>query len=466
MFDTYDAVLTSMEESKPELIKLLEAHIDLESLIPEGFYRAFYKSTGREHSYHLVSFLWFFILKKLFSIGLVSQMILILNCSKELRDLCGFDKVPGQSRFSEFCKNYCAWIEKFFEHLVEVTEPICREIDAKKADYLIYDTTGIEPPVAENNPKFFNSKLKQAKQSAKVNPELNPYKLVYGLLPDQSETNPDARQQYINGHYAYAMKAGIVTNGLGVVRAISFFDNDFRSKHPEVVTPKSDDPDKDKEIGDSVSLKPVVNDFFDAHPDFHYGTFIGDSAFDSYDNYSFLRKMEFHRVCVPLNPRNSASSNETANGVPCCPADGTPFIRLGRSGGRNRSERIKWVCPKSERIPGTAQRVCTCEHPCTSAKTGKFAYTYPDDARDFRACPGIQRNTEHWDNLYRHRVMIERTIFLLKDSFALDETKSFRTVTLKADLFFAGIAQLLGVILAEKLHRPEFFKSVKKLLAA
>ena len=41
MFDTYDAVLTSMEESKPELIKLLEAHIDLESLIPEGFYRAF-----------------------------------------------------------------------------------------------------------------------------------------------------------------------------------------------------------------------------------------------------------------------------------------------------------------------------------------------------------------------------------------------------------------------------------------
>ena len=32
--------------------------------------------------------------------------------------------------------------------------------------------------------------------------------------------------------------------------------------------------------------------------------------------------------------------------------------------------------------------------------------------------------------------------------------------------FFAGIAQLLGVILAEKLHRPESFKSVKKLLAA
>ena len=50
-----------------------------------------------------------------------------------------------------------------FNKLVEITEPICREIDKKKADYLIYDTTGFESYVTKNNPKFFNSKLKQAK---------------------------------------------------------------------------------------------------------------------------------------------------------------------------------------------------------------------------------------------------------------------------------------------------------------
>jgi len=50
-----------------------------------------------------------------------------------------------------------------FNKVVDITEPICREIDKKKADYLIYDTTGFEPYVAENNPKFFNAKLKQAK---------------------------------------------------------------------------------------------------------------------------------------------------------------------------------------------------------------------------------------------------------------------------------------------------------------
>lgn len=50
-----------------------------------------------------------------------------------------------------------------FEALVDLTDPICRKINVKKADYLVYDTTGIELPVAENNPKFFNTKLKAAK---------------------------------------------------------------------------------------------------------------------------------------------------------------------------------------------------------------------------------------------------------------------------------------------------------------
>ena len=107
-----------------------------------------------------------------------------------------------------------------FYSLVDVTEPICKEISEKKSQYLIYDTTGIEPKVKENNPKFLNTKLKEAKKIAKSNPDVDPYKLVYLLLPDEAEKAPMARQQYINGHYCYSYKAGIVTNGLGIVRRI------------------------------------------------------------------------------------------------------------------------------------------------------------------------------------------------------------------------------------------------------
>ena len=65
-------------------------------------------------------------------------------------------------------------------------------------------------------------------------------------------------------------------------------DDDFKQQHPElIVEKKSDSPDEDKSISDSSSLKPILFDFFVRHPDFHPLTFLGDSAFDSYDTVSY-----------------------------------------------------------------------------------------------------------------------------------------------------------------------------------
>lgn len=217
---------------------------------------------GRNHIYHLESFLWFVILKKIFGLSQNTQLINILKCSRELRDLCGFEKVPDASQITRFYQNYCDHIVAMFERLVDLTEPICRKINSKKADYLIYDTTGVEANVSENNPKFFNTKLKEAKKLAKGNESFNPYASVYHLLPSESKTNPEIRHQYVNGHFCYAAKAGILTNGLGIVRHISLFDSKFREKHPETITKKTDNPDTDKEIGDSVALRPILSDFF------------------------------------------------------------------------------------------------------------------------------------------------------------------------------------------------------------
>lgn len=464
LYDIYCGVSESIEANKPELVKLLEEHIDFDGIIPSVFKSAFYSRMGRKHRYHLESFVRSLVLQKILGISTDSLLISILKCSRELRDFCGFDKVPDTSQFTRFRENYDDYLKLMFENLVDLTEPICREIDEKKADYLIYDTSGIELPVKENNPKFFNTKLKSAKKLAKSNTNYDPYKCVYNLMPGASQTNPDARLQYINGHFCYALKAGIVTNGLGIPRHISVFDDDFRKKHPEIVEKKSDNPDCDKEIGDSTSLKPVLNDFYETHKKLRYKTFIGDSAFDSYDNYSMLKNdLKFERACIPLNLRNSKSQNASFNeyGTPICPADGTEFFYLGKSGGEHRSVRFKWVCRKSEQRGNT--RVCTCEHPCTDSSYGRCVYTYPD--KDFRFYPGIPRETEHWDNLYRHRVVIERSINLMKDTFVLDSRKSHRTVSAKADIFLTGIVQLIGVLLADSIHQRKLYKSIRKMIA-
>lgn len=383
LFDTYTDVLDSMKEKKSELINLLEEYIDFDTIIPYQFKYAYYKRYGRKHINSLESFIRALFLQRLLGMKQNKQLLILLRFSKELRDFCGFEKLPDAPQITRFKKQFCDYIELMFYSLVDVTEPICKEIDAKKSQYLIYDTTGIEPKVKENNPKFLNTKLKEAKKLAKFNPDVDPYKLVYSLLPEEAAKAPMARQQYINGHYCYSYKAGIVTDGLGIVRHISFFDQNFRTKHPEIVTPKSDNPDKDKEIADSVSLKPVLSDFFNTHYNFSYTTFLGDSAFDSYDNYSMLKNdFHFSRACIPLNQRNSISYHTTFNqyGNPVCPLDGTQFTCLGKSGGENRSLRIKWVCPKS--IQNGSKRICICDTPCTTSSYGKCTYTYPD--KNFR----------------------------------------------------------------------------------
>ena len=99
----------------------------------------------------------------------------------------------------------------------------------------------------------------------------------------------------------------------------------------------------------------------------------------------------------------------------------------------------------------------------TNAWYGKCVYTYPD--KDFRLYPGVPRNTEHWGHIYKHRVTVERTINLLKDTFALADNRSFSVVTLKADLFLSDIVQLIGVILADKLNKHRLYKSIRKLIA-
>ena len=197
MWDIYNGVSEAIEQHKPQLIRLLEEHIDFDKLIPV---LAFYRHMGRKHKYHLESYIRAFVVQKLLGIPRDTLLLSVLRLSAELRDFCGFDKVPDASQLTRFRENYKSYLAEMFEHLVDLTESICREINAKKADYFIYDTTGIELPVAENNPKFFNSKLREAKKLAKSNPNFDPptrtpassISTVISAMPPSSASSPTA----------------------------------------------------------------------------------------------------------------------------------------------------------------------------------------------------------------------------------------------------------------------------------
>lgn len=479
--DIYTDCQTIQETDKPEFLSLLEKHINLQTLIPKSFYSSYYSWRGRPRGYPLQSMLWALILQKIFTIPTDALLLVFLHYSKPLREFCGFDKVPDASKITRFKQDFISDLQAFFDNLVDLTEPICQAIDSAKADMTIFDSSGIEAWVKENNHKYANRIIKQLKSYAKAmnfDKSYDPYKAAYGSMPSCASTNPEIKQLYINGHFCYVYKFGIVTNGLGIVRHISFYNKAFLSAHPEIIVEKkSDSPDEDKSVHDARLLIPTLTDFFKKHPLINPKTFLGDSAFDSAAIYrdlltgeTFGENRRFQKAYIPLNQRSgleNADYSINENGVPCCPNNPKlPMIPENMSKRRNGITRFKFVCPKMKWTKddnGKYRRVTLCDNPCTPSLSGRMVYVYPE--KDLRACPGTVRGTNEWNDNYKIRCVAEQTINHFKDNLCVAGHRTQNQKTLHADLLIAGIAQLISVVLADKIHKRQFIRSVKPLVA-
>ncbi len=290
--DVYAGCLEPFENDKPKFLSMLEEHLDIDALIPLSFKMHFRNHTGRPRGYSLSAFVLALIIQRIFSIQTDSLLIVFLTYSREIREFCGFDKVPDASKFTRFKQNFKDDLKTMFDNLVDLTEPICQDIDSKLASMTIFDTSGIEVYVQENNPKFINAlikKLKAWKATKGLDDSYDPYKAAYGSMPTHAEADPAIKQMYINGHFCYSYKFGMITNGFGIVRDLNFYDENYYLEHPEIqVYKKEDSPDEDKSLADSKALLPTLRGFFEKHPLIKPSVFLGDSAFDSIDIYNEL----------------------------------------------------------------------------------------------------------------------------------------------------------------------------------
>lgn len=293
--DIFEDCQEFYESDKPHFLTLLENHIDLDEIVPISFRRHYYASTGRNRKYPLNAMLWALIIQRLFSIPTDSLLLIFLHYSRHLREFCGFTKVPDASKITRFKQDFLDDLQSVFDNLVDVTEPICRDIDNNLASMLLFDTSGIEAYVTENNPKYANRIIKQLKS---------------------------------------------------------------------------------------------------------YAT-------------------------------------------------------------------MKFVCPKMKweynRTVKSKRRVCHCDNPCTTSSCGRMIYVYPE--KNLRAYPGVERGSREWDDTYKIRVNVEKSINHFKGSFCVANRKTTNEKTLHADLLLAGISQLLTVAVADKINQRQHIRSLKSFIA-
>ncbi|MBV4422110.1 transposase [Clostridium tyrobutyricum] len=477
--DIFSDCKEKFENNKPQFLSLLENTINLDDLVPVSFINHFYASTGRPRKYKLYAMLRALILQRIFSIPKDSLLIIFLKYSQELRDFCGFLKVPDASKFTRFKQNFILDLQLMFDNLVDITEPICQQINEKLASMAIFDTSGIEAFVTENNPKYANRIIKQLKTFKKLNglgDSYDPYKAAYGAMPSHAGANPAVQQMYINGHFCYAFKFGIVTNGLGIVRDISFYNKNFLKNHPDIVVEKkSNSPDEDKSLADAKALIPVLKDFFKKHLLINPKIFLGDAAFDSIEIYScLLQELKFEKAYIPLRTKIVSQGSDSdcplnEDGIPCCPHDHSlPMRREGsKTHLRSGIPTMKFVCPKMKWIYNKetkkSKRVTLCENPCTKSACGRMFYIYPE--KNLRAYPGTTRGSEEWNCTYKIRSAVEKSIENFKHSHCIADRRTQNEKTLHADLLLAGITQLITVVIADKVHKYEYIRSLKPLIA-
>ena len=474
IFNQYHSLVIDSYENPSNFFKALKKHFDIDVFIPNSFKKAYYSKSGRNREFSLKSMLCALLIKHFLRLPKNTILLTFLHFSKELRyDFCQFyDKLPNESVLSKFMTTFTSEIKDFFNNLVSHAFPLFEEMDDElstehplkgASNLLIYDTTGVKPVVKENNPKYFQSLYNKNKKYSKKsgNKGFDPYKATIGQMPKTSSANPFIKLDYLNGHHGYFLKFGMLSNGFGIPLHITFFD-DLNIKIDNSNLSNGKDH---KQTSDNASLKPILDNFLVRFPDYETNAFLADAEFDSYANYAYLKECGFDKVLIPINPRNSSKSNSQdisydERGIPLCPNNSNlQFKSDGSCGGKNRSLRLKFICPKAKR-KGT-KLVTTCENPCSNKPSARTHYVYQD--KNFRLYPGILRNSTEWINTYKKRTVIERSFASLKFNPCVSNPRTLNINSIKSDVILAASARVIIAILAYSMKKPEYLNQMSKL---
>ncbi len=128
------------------------------------------------------------------------------------------------------------------------------------------------------------------------------------------------------------------------------------------------------------------------------------------------------------------------------------------------STRLKFLYPKFKKckIDGHTSYILSCEKPCTQSECGRIVQICINS--DYRLNTPMLRNTKRWTKLYKIRTVCERAIAQIKSCINLKSRYFRNTNTMKTNILFTAITQLIAFIINYNLKKVNNIKSIKSLV--
>ncbi|MCD6412721.1 MAG: transposase [Elusimicrobia bacterium] len=389
-------------------------------------------SSGR-NPYPPSSIIKTLVLKNLFALSNLSDLVRFLYDFPILRQICSLDSFqssPTVERFSHFLKSFPNSLLQTCR--INLLHQIIshNQISGK---FISADSCPVISPVKENNPK------------TNVKDRFNKYKIC--------SADPDA-------------KLGITVSFLKSKKSISYFWgyrnhilNDALSELP------IDEITKPANIHDSQFLIPRLK-FISSTFNFKTRAVIADSAYDSSPIFDFIVNDLHASPIIARNPRNSASTSSfslSPKGIPVCLA-GFEMISRGIFFDKSHNrKRHKFICPiKASKKFARKYPFCPWNHPkFFSNRFGCSTYIRLDIDDSIRK--SINYGSQLFKKIYSHRTSSERIFSrLLSLSMQTPSVKGLNSISNVCTI--AHITVLLIALAAVKSGNSDKIRFVKKLI--
>ena len=321
------------------------------------------RTMGRP-GYHVEAMLRAILSKYLLSIRYTNQLVVRLENSARLREICGFEQVPTESTFSRFQSRLGGQTELLKEEVAALVLR-CKEWLPDLGAISAIDSTAVE---TFSNP---NRKI------------ISDPDARWGLK--HSAKAKEGKEVFFFGYKVHMVADAV--HGLPLSYSITSGN-----------------------VGDSTELPPVVKQTQEEHPWLRMKYLLADRGYDSQHNHKFLDNLGIKPIIHIRRP--TADDGKHAGiydkrGAPTCMGgESMKFVRTDPGTGCHLFRCPAGGCALKE---GGSKPLVHCD-----------TETWEDPALNLRVLGRVARSSPLWKLLYKKRMTIERTFRSLKHSRGLE----------------------------------------------